>query len=74
MTWNNFSSNSIIYGFKRSVFPNTSEDDTFEKTMGEVKRGTRYGAWQMPMRSINASEGFESTFTNREHGKELPLK
>lgn len=39
MTWNNFSSNSIIYGFKRSVFPNTSEDDTFEKTMGEVKLG-----------------------------------
>ena len=34
MTWNNnFSSNSIIYEFKRSVFPNTSEDDTFEKTV-----------------------------------------
>ena len=42
--------------------------------MGEVKRGARYGSWQMPMSSTNASEGFESTFTNREHGKEFPLK
>ena len=41
MTWNNnFSSNSIIYGFKRSVFPNTSEDVTFEKTVwGKSNKG-----------------------------------